>query len=84
MIAGRTDLQKVLVLQSNASARRTTPWSPFLLTRMFLPDLGADEHPVDGEEGAEQEGDGERAQHVPVEDVHADEIAHLDPRCHCE
>ena len=55
-----------------------------ILTRMFLPDLGADEHPVDGEEGAEQEGDGERAQHVPVEDVHADEIAYLDPRCHCE
>ena len=51
---------------------------------MFLPDLGADEHPVDGEERAEQEGDGERAQHVPVEDVHADEIAYLDHSCHCD
>ena len=54
---------------------------------MFLPNLGADEDPVDGEEGAEQEGDCERAQHVPVEDIHADEIAYLDvrafPRCHC-
>ena len=79
MIAGRTDLQKVLVHR-----RKATPQSPSsLLTRMFLPDLGADEHPVDGEERAEQEGDGERAQHVPVEDVHADEIAYLDPRCHC-
>ena len=54
---------------------------------MFLPNLGANEDPVNGEEGAEQEGDGERAQHVPVEDVHADEVAYLGgrafPRCHC-
>ena len=88
MTAGRTDLQKVLVLHKATNHRRkATPRSPFLLTRMFLPDLGADEHPVDGEEGAEQEGDGERAQHVPVEDVHADEIAYLvgtaSTRCHC-
>ena len=61
-----------------------------LLTRMSLPNLGADDDPVDGEEGAEEERHGERAQHVPVEDVHAHEIAYLGrrkqalfPRCHC-
>ena len=49
-----------------------------LLTRMSLPNLGADDDPVDGEEGAEEERHGERAQHVPVEDVHAHEVAYLE------
>ena len=49
-----------------------------LLTRMSLPNLGTDDDPVDGEEGAEEERDGERAQHVPVEDVHAHEVAYLE------
>ena len=52
-------------------------------TRVSVPNLGADEDPVDGEEGAEDEGHGERAQHVPVEDVHADEVAHLAFAHHC-